>query len=87
MLARAVVEDAMAKFPLIPLPEDAVVAHFFCTYSDAAFASEVILRSLLHQLVQALPRTYSVINNRLQTQNGVNLSTETLWSASGDSGP
>jgi hypothetical protein len=86
VLTRALMEDVMARSPQIPLPNGTVVLHFFCTYSDASFNSEeTVLRSLLHQCVQIVPRSDSIVSSRLQirTRWGLEYSTERerLWVA------
>ena len=77
VLTRSLVEDTLAKSQQVPLPGITVVAHFFCTYADAALNAEAkVLRSLLHQLVQAVPSVSATLVARLQirTRRGLSYS-------------
>lgn len=89
VLTRCLVEAVLAGDRLVPLDPGYLVISFFCSYHDAAFSSEeIVLRSLLHQLLQINPNCQSIINNRLEirTRNGLTyeLSRELLWIALGE---
>jgi hypothetical protein len=84
VLARALVEDAMAKSDIVPNSKVSNVVHYFCTYVEAAFNNEeTVIRSLLHQFLQAFPHIHGLLRARIQdrTRWGVvyRLDSETLW--------
>ncbi|PNP76488.1 hypothetical protein FNYG_10175 [Fusarium nygamai] len=63
-----------------------LVASHFCSYVEAALNSEeVVLRTLLHQLIQLNPRCGILVRNHLETRSSgkasLDLTTERMWEA------
>jgi ankyrin repeat protein len=86
VLARSFVEDAMANSDDISIGKDAVVAHFFCNYVEAAFNNEeTVLRSILHQFLQSVPLIFRLLQSRLQIRSArglaYTLDRRSLWQA------
>ncbi|RYP68053.1 hypothetical protein DL771_006894 [Monosporascus sp. 5C6A] len=86
VLTRFLVEEIMAGSQNVPLTRGYVVASYFCSYNEATCISDtVILRSILHQLVQINPQSQNLVKNKLQnrTQYGLvyQLTRDRLWAA------
>lgn len=84
VLTRFVVEEVMAGSQNVPFSRDYVVASYFCSYNESASNSDgVVLRSILHQLVQINPQSQTLVKNRLQirTRGGLvwSLTPKVLW--------
>ncbi|KAF4981698.1 hypothetical protein FDECE_17641 [Fusarium decemcellulare] len=63
-----------------------LAASHFCSYVEAALNSEqVVLRTLLHQLIQLNPRCGALVRNRLEVRRieglSLDLTVEKLWKA------
>jgi hypothetical protein len=89
VLARSFVEDAMANSNTVSSTQESVVAHYFCTYVDAAFNNEeTVLRSILHQFLQSVPLIFRLLQSTLQirTQRGLAypMNRNSLWQSLGE---
>ena len=86
VLTRRLVEDTLAGSPSLPLPNELLVASYFCSYNEASVNSEeTVLRSLLHQVVQVNPLCRNVVSLQLQKRTlrvlEYDLSLNKLWTA------
>jgi hypothetical protein len=70
VLTRRVFERRLSGSDASHAEEDYFGASYFCSYTDAAINSEeVVLKSILHQLVQANPRCGSVVRECVTDAN------------------
>jgi adenylate kinase family enzyme len=77
VLARALVEQALSKSARIDELGSSAVAHFFCVQQASDDISiGTILRSILHQLLQAKPRIFAVLESTLRPTN---MPKDALW--------
>ncbi|KAF4468392.1 ankyrin repeats (3 copies) domain-containing [Fusarium albosuccineum] len=87
VLARCVAERIQSRGLDRASDSGYLAASYFCSYVEAALNSEVVvLRTLLHQLVQLNPRCGALVRNRLliRTRTGeekLDLSAESMWEA------
>jgi ankyrin repeat domain-containing protein 50 len=77
VLARALVEQTLSRSARIDELGSSAVAHFFCVQQASDNISvETILRSILHQLLQAKPRIFAVLEAELRP---INMPKDALW--------
>ncbi|KAI8680929.1 hypothetical protein NCS55_00341800 [Fusarium keratoplasticum] len=86
VLARCVAERIQSRGLDRASDSGYLAASHFCSYVEAALNSEqVVLRTLLHQLVQLNPRCGALVRNRLETRRRekvfLDLTVEKMWEA------
>jgi ankyrin repeat protein len=85
---RSLVENLSARSAVIPFSNEGAIAHFFCADKHGSISEDTVLRSLLHQLLQANRSLYETINYKLEKhqtwrswKSEQNFNTAALWDA------